>query len=174
MLRTFATAAVLVAFAVFTHWKNRRFDGIRGPLGSGQKSLRVIQAFRSLNLHPPSSSLILLKPEMRFYQDGYYPAFVASLVWNDRSLHIYVAGQHQPTQPQIAAISYVISFDEFEAKLVASQNPITFCVMHETLASSWVKIAPRFWTARGGFCAHSRVDVSGIQNLILTRYRLKV
>jgi hypothetical protein len=65
---------------------------------------------------------------MRFYQNGYYPAFVASLVWNDRSLRIYVAGQHQLTQRQIGEISYVISFNEFEAQLVASRNPITSAI----------------------------------------------
>jgi hypothetical protein len=118
MLPTFATAAVAVVFAVFTHWENQRFDRTRGLLNSGQKSLHVIQAFRSLNLHPHPGSSILLRPETRFYQNGYYPAFVASLVWNDHSLRIYVAGQPQLTQQQIANMSYVISFNEFSAQLV--------------------------------------------------------
>ena len=87
-------------------------------MSSGQKSLRVIQALRSLNLHPPPGSKILLKPETRFYQNPYYPVFVASLVLNDRSLRIYVAGQHQLTQQEIANMSYVISFNEFSANLV--------------------------------------------------------
>jgi len=143
MLPTFATAAVAVAFAVFTHWESQRFDRTRGLLSSGQKSLHVIQAFRSLDLHPPPGSSLLLKPETRFYQNGYYPAFVAWLVWNDRSLRIYVAGQHQLTQRQIGKISYVISFNEFEAQLVASRNPITSAVMHEALASSSIKVARR-------------------------------
>jgi hypothetical protein len=118
MLPTFATAAVAVAFAVFTHWENQRFDRARVLLSSGQKSLRVIQAFRSLNLHPSPGSSILLEPETRFYQNGYYPAFVASLVWNDRSLGMYVAGQHQLTQQQIRKMSYIISFNEFKAELI--------------------------------------------------------
>jgi hypothetical protein len=118
MLPTFATAAVAVMFAVFTHWENQRFDRTRGLLSSEQKSLHVIQAFGSLNLHPSPGSSILLRPETRFYQNGYYPAFVASLVWNDHSLRIYVAGQPQLTQPQIANMSYVISFNEFSAQLV--------------------------------------------------------
>lgn len=117
-LPTFATAAAAVIFAVFTHWENQRFDRTRGLLSSGQKSLHVIQAFRSLNLHPHPGSTILLKPETRFYQNGYYPAFVASLVWNDRSLRVYVAGQHQLTPEHIAKMSYVISFNEFSAQLV--------------------------------------------------------
>jgi hypothetical protein len=118
MLPTFATAAVAVLVAVFTHWENQRFDRTRGLLSPGQKSLYVIQALRSLNLHPPPGSAILLKPETRFYQNLYYPAFVASLVWNDRSLRIYVAGQPQLTQQQIANMRYVISLNEFSAQLV--------------------------------------------------------
>src|SRR5439155_15236571 len=74
MLPTFATAAVAVAFAVFTHWENQRFERTRRLLSSGQKSLHVIQAFRSLNLHPSPGSSILLKPETRFYQNGYLSA----------------------------------------------------------------------------------------------------
>ena len=123
ILRTLATATMAIALAVFTHWQSRRFDQIRVLVSSGQKSLHVIQALRSLNLHPPSGSSILLKPELRFYQNGYYPAFVASLVWNDRSLRIYVAGQHQLTQQEIANMSYVVSFNELSAKLVRAAEP---------------------------------------------------
>jgi hypothetical protein len=125
MLPTFATAVVAVAFAVFTHWENRRFDRTRALLSSGQKSLHVIQAFRSLNLHPSPSSLILLKPETRFYQNGYYPLFVASLVWNDRSLKIYVHGQYQLTEREFAKMNYIISFGEFQAKLIATPSHVT-------------------------------------------------
>jgi hypothetical protein len=118
MLRTLATAIVAVALAVFTQWQSHRFDQTRGLVSSGQKSLHVIQALRSLNLHPSPGSTILLKPETRFYQNGYYPLFVASLVWNDHSLRIYVAGQPHLTQQQIANMSYVISFNESSAQLV--------------------------------------------------------
>jgi hypothetical protein len=120
MLPTFATAAVAVAFAVFTHWENQRFDRTGALLSSGQKSLHVIQAFRALNLHPSPGSSILLKPETRFYQNGYYPLFVASLVWNDHSLKIYVHGQYQLTEQAIAKMNYIISFGEFQAKLIAT------------------------------------------------------
>ena len=87
-------------------------------MSSGQKSLHVIQAFRSLNLQPAPGSTIFLKPETRFYQNPYYPTFVASLVWNDRSLRVHVAGQQQLTQEQIANMNYIISFNEFSAQLV--------------------------------------------------------
>ena len=125
MLPTFATAAVAVAFAVFTHWENQRFERTRRLLSSGQKSLHVIQAFRSLNLHPSPGSSILLKPETRFYQNGYYPLFVASLVWNDHSLKIYVHGQNQLTEQEIAKMDYIISFSEFQAKLIATLSQVT-------------------------------------------------
>ena len=120
MLRTLATAIIAIALAVFTHWQSRRFDQVRVLVSSGQKSLNVIQAFRSLNLRPPSGSSIVLKPELRFYQNGYYPAFVASLVWNDRSLRIYMADQPPFRQQEIANMSYVVSFNELGAKLVRS------------------------------------------------------
>ena len=120
MLQTLAPAAVAVALAVFTQWQNQRLDQTRILLSSGQKSLHVIQAFRSLNLHPAPGSAILLKPETRFYRNPYYPAFVASLVWNDRSLRVYVAGQQRLTQEEIANMDYVISFNEFSAQLVRS------------------------------------------------------
>ena len=118
MLRTLATAAVAVALAVFTQWQSQHFDQTRVLLSSGQKSLHVIQAFRSLNLHPALGSTILLEPKARFYQNPWYPKFVASLVWNDRSLHVYVAGQQQLTHEEIANMDYVISFNEFSAQLV--------------------------------------------------------
>jgi hypothetical protein len=126
MLRTFATAAMAVALAIFTHWQSDRFDRIRVLVNSGQKSLHVIQALRSLNLRPRPGSTILLKPETRFYQNEYYPAFVASMLWNDRSLRIDVAGEPHLTQQEIANISYVVSFNEFSAKLVRAADSDRF------------------------------------------------
>jgi hypothetical protein len=125
MLPTLATAAVAVALAVFTHRQSHRFDRTRVLVSSGQKSLHVIQALRALNLHPPPGSTILLEPETRFYQNPYYPAFVASLVWNDHSLKIYVLGQNQLTEQEIAKMNYIISFNEFQAKLVATPSQAT-------------------------------------------------
>lgn len=126
MLRTLATATMAIALAVFTHWQSHRFDQIRVLVSSGQTSLHVIAALRSLNLDPRPGSTILLKPETRFYQNEYYPAFVASMVWNDRSLRIYVAGQPHPTQQEIANMSYVVSFNEFSAKLVRAADSNRF------------------------------------------------
>ena len=122
-LSTFATGAVAVAFAVFTNWQNQRFDTTRALLNSEEKSLHVIQAFRSLALHPEPGSTILLRPEKRFYQNPYYPLFVASLVWNDHSLRIRVEGQQRLDEREIAEFSYVISFTEFQAKLLRAPKP---------------------------------------------------
>ena len=133
MLSTLATAAAAVALAVFTHWQSLRFERTRHLLDSEEKSLHVIQAFRSLALRPEPGSRILLKPENRFYQNSYYPLFVASLVWNDHSLRIYVEGQQQLLSlypPRVALddretaeTNYVVSFTEFQAKLVRARKP---------------------------------------------------
>jgi hypothetical protein len=133
MLSTFGTAAVAVAVALFTQWENQRFDRTGSLLKSEEKSLHVIQAFHSMALHPEPGSGILLRPEKRFYQNSYYPLFIASLVWNDHSLRIHVEGQqhllslYPPTvgiaEHQAAEISYVISFTEFQAKLLPGPKP---------------------------------------------------
>jgi len=52
MFRAFATLLAASGLAIFTQWENRRFDRVPILLNSGQKALRVIQALRSLNLHP--------------------------------------------------------------------------------------------------------------------------
>jgi len=43
---------------------------------------------------------------------------VASIALGDRSLQIQVEDQHQLTDEQLAKFQYVISFDEFQAKLI--------------------------------------------------------
>jgi hypothetical protein len=132
-----ATVLVASVLAFLTERENQRFGRIPGLLSVGEKTAHVIQAFRSLDLHPSPGSRILLKPENRFYQNGYYPAFVACLIWNDQSLSIYVDDKEQGLMPsigpfgfatrpltaqQIAAMDYIISFDEFRAKLIRGPN----------------------------------------------------
>jgi hypothetical protein len=80
-------------------------------------------------------------PEKHFLQRGYYPGYfaslarenplrqvivelaprywyyVASLVWGNPSLRIYVEDRDQFSEEQIAKINYIILFDEFQAKL---------------------------------------------------------
>jgi hypothetical protein len=138
---------VACGLAAFAQWENQRFGRNRAFLNSGQKALHVIQAFRSLNLRPARGSMILLRPEKHFLENGYYPPFLASLAPNDplgeliakaspeywrcvaslalgdRSLQIQVEGQNQLTEEQIAKLDYVISFDEFQARVVRGPPP---------------------------------------------------
>ena len=120
IFRAFATVLVACGLAILTQWENHRFNRIDALLSVGKKTGHVIQAFRSLDLHPAAGSMILLRPENRFYENGYYPAFVASLVWNDHSLRIYVDGQNQLTEQRVAKMNYIILFNEFQAKLIAT------------------------------------------------------
>jgi hypothetical protein len=144
---TFAMIVIAFGLAVFTQWENQRSRRVRTILNSGQKPVHVIQAFRSLNLHPAPGSMILLMPEKQFYRNGYYPGYfaslardnplrqvivelaprywfyVASLVWGNRTLRIYVEDRDQLTEEQIAKMNYIISFDEFQAKLMRGPPP---------------------------------------------------
>jgi hypothetical protein len=137
--QTFATLLVAIGLAAFTQWKNQGFGR---PLNPEQKAVHVIQALRLLNMHPAPGSMILLTPEQQFYESGYYPAYfaslaqdnpmrqlvvelaprywyyVASLVWGNRTLRINVEGQHRFTEEQIAKMDYIISFNEFQARIV--------------------------------------------------------
>jgi len=126
MFRAFATLLVACGLAVLTHWENQRFDRVPALLNSGQKALRVIQALRSLNLHPAPGSMILLRGwpyrSDPFWSNGWNTVFIASLVYNDRSLRIYHEGTNQLTQKEIAKMDYIISVDEFHAELKPSTN----------------------------------------------------
>jgi len=144
--RTFATALVACGLALFTGWEHQRLGVDRAFRDSGKETLHVIRAIGSLNLHPSPGSTILLTPEKHFLQNGFYPGFfasfapndplreliakaspeywrcVASLVLGDRSLQIKVEDQHQLTDEQLAKFQYVISFDEFQAKLIGGPS----------------------------------------------------
>jgi len=145
--QTFAMIVIAFGLAVFTQWENQRSGRVRTVLNSGQKALHVIQAFRSLNLHPAPGSTILLMPEKHFYQHGYYPGYfaslardnplrqvivelaprywyyVASLVWGNPTLRIYSEDRDQFSEEQISKMNYIISFDEFQAKLIRGPPP---------------------------------------------------
>jgi hypothetical protein len=124
MFRAFATLLVACGLAVLTHWENQRLDRVPAFLNSGQKALRVIQALRSLNLHPAPGSMILLRGwpyrSDPFSSNGWNTVFIASLVYNDHSLRIYHEGTNQLTQQEIAKMDYIISVDEFHAELKPS------------------------------------------------------
>jgi hypothetical protein len=121
MFRGFATLLVACGLAVLTHWENQRFNRVPVLLKSGQKALRVIKSLRSLNLHPAPGSMILLRGwpyrSDPFWSNGWNTVFIASLVYNDRSLRIYHEGTNQLTQQEIAKMDYIISIDELRAEL---------------------------------------------------------
>jgi hypothetical protein len=126
MFRVFATLVVACGLAVFTQWENQRFDQIPALLNAGQKACRVIQALRSLNLHPAPGSMILLRGwpyrSDPFWANGWNNVFIASLVYNDHSLRIYHEGTNQLTEQEVAKMDYIISVDEFHADLNHSPN----------------------------------------------------
>jgi len=109
-------AAFIVAFSLasFTQRENQRVKR-RWP-NLGQKTSHVIQAFRSLDLHPAPGSTILLTGNP--FGEEWYPLFIASLVWNDHSLRIWLEDKHQLTPRQLVNVNYVISLSEFQAEIV--------------------------------------------------------
>jgi hypothetical protein len=117
VFRVFATFLVAVWLAIFTQWENQRSNRTRVLLGSMQKTIHVIQAFSSLNLHPTPGSTILIRGEP-FFGNDWDPLFVAALVLNDHSLRIYIAGANELSEQQVAEMGYIVSLTEFNAELV--------------------------------------------------------
>jgi hypothetical protein len=113
-------ASLMVAFslAIFTQWENQRFGRPGALLNVGQKVSHVIQALRSLDLHPVPGSTILLKMKENPFPNKWHPLFIASLIWNDHSLRIWLEGVNRLTPQQLAKVDYIISFDEFQAKVI--------------------------------------------------------
>jgi hypothetical protein len=89
-------------------------------LGVGEKVRHVIAAFDSLNLQPAPSSNVLLKPDEQLFQNKWHPLFIASLVWNDYSLQIWIDKVSKITREQRAKADYIISLTEFEARVLQS------------------------------------------------------
>ncbi len=142
VFRVVAMLLVACALAIFTHWENQRFDLIHVFLRVGQKTSHVIQAFRSLDLHPAPGSTILLLPKEELFANEWNLAFLAALVWNDRSLQIWLQSHNELTRQQVAKVpnmqivgnitlsynkltpqqvaksDYVISLSEFHAEVV--------------------------------------------------------
>jgi hypothetical protein len=111
-----------VSFALFTDWENRRLATVQHLLGIGQKVSQVITAFDSLNLRPAAHSTVLLKPNEQLFQNKWHPLFIASLVWNDHSLQIWINGVSKITPQQMEGADYIISLTEFDAKVIRSPN----------------------------------------------------
>jgi len=121
-LRIALVSVLTVSFALFTDWENRRLATVPNLLGVGQKVSHVIAAFHSLNLQPAPHSTVLLKPDEQLFQNKWHPLFIASLVWNDHSLQIWIDKVSKLTPEQLAKADYVISLTEFEATVIRSPN----------------------------------------------------
>ena len=115
--RAFAVTLLVFGIAIVTQWENQRLGRAAGILISGQRTLQAIESFRSLNLHPVPGSSILLKSTPPF-KNEWTPLFIASLVWNDHSLQIWLDGKDKLSPQQLANMNYVISFTESGARLL--------------------------------------------------------
>jgi hypothetical protein len=113
-------AILALSFGIFTDCQNRRLGTARALLGIGQKVRHVIAAFDSLNLRPAPHSTVLLKPDEHLFQNKWHPLFIASLVWNDRSLQIWIDRLGGVTPEQPTKIDYIISLNEFRANVERS------------------------------------------------------
>jgi hypothetical protein len=119
-IRIAVIAIVAVCLGLFTHWQNQRLDTTRALLGVGQKVDHVIAAIESLKLQPAVGSTVLLKMEEQPFQNRWHPLFIASLIWNDHSLQIWLDGLSKVAPEQLAKADYVISLSELKAKLIRS------------------------------------------------------
>jgi hypothetical protein len=116
--RAFAMTLIVLSIAIITQWQNQRLGRIPGIFTSGQRMLHAIESFRALNLQPAAGSKILLKSTFPF-KNEWTPLFIASLVWNDHSLQIWLEGRNKLSPQQLAKVNYVISFTESETKLLS-------------------------------------------------------
>ena len=116
VFRIIATLLVAFAVAAFTKRENQR---LQAPwLNTGTKTSHVIQTFRCLDLRPEHGSRILLLLRENIFQNKWNVFFIASLVWNNHSLRIWVENVNELTPQQQANVDYVISVSEFEANII--------------------------------------------------------
>jgi hypothetical protein len=115
--RAFVVTLLVFGIAIVTQWENQHLGRAAGILRSGERTLQAIESFRSLNLHPVSGSNILLK-STRPFKNEWMPLFIASLVWNDHSLQIWLDGKDKLSPQQLAKVNYVISFTESETRVL--------------------------------------------------------
>jgi hypothetical protein len=120
IFRIVATLLVAFALAAFTQKENQR---LRVPwLNVGAKTSHVIHTFRSLGLRPSHGSSILLLLKENFFQNKWNVFFIASLVWNDHSLRIWVENANELTPRQRANVDYIILVNEFDADVIRSSE----------------------------------------------------
>ena len=117
--RVVATVFVACAFAIFTEWENHRL-GVRS-LNVGARTSHLIQTFQSLGLRPHhGNGVLLLLEDNDLFHNEWNALFMASLVWNDHSLRLWVEHAHQLTSQQQANVDYIILISEFQAQVIRS------------------------------------------------------
>jgi hypothetical protein len=118
IIRIVATLLVAFALAAFTQRENQRLG--MPWLNVGAKTSHVIHTFRSLGFRPSHGSSILLLLKENIFQNTWNVYFIASLVWNDHSLRIWVENVNELTPQQQANVDYIISVSEFDADVIRS------------------------------------------------------
>ena len=118
VFRISATLLVATALAIVTQVENRRL-GVPW-LKMGTKTFQVIHTFRSIGLRPRHGSRILILLKENLFQNKWNVFFMASLVWNDHSVRIWVESADELTPKQQANVDYVISLTEFQATVIRS------------------------------------------------------
>ena len=81
----------------------------------GEKEAHMIAAFRALGLQPKAGSKILLANNpfaAEPFGTRMAPRNIALLLWNDRSLSVYLEGADTPTADEIASMDYVLGLHE--------------------------------------------------------------
>jgi hypothetical protein len=118
VFRIVATLLVVFALAAFTQRENQR---LRVPwVDAGSKTSHVIHTLRSLGLRPLHGSSVLLLLKENIFQNKWNVFFIASLVWNDHSLRIWVENVNELTPQQQANVDYIISISEFNGDVIRS------------------------------------------------------
>jgi hypothetical protein len=120
MFRVVATLLVAVAVAAFTQLQNQRSGYIPVWLSSSQKVSHVVKAVQSLDLRPAPGSTVLLRVNEDLFQNKWHALCIASLVWNDHSLGIWLEGVDQFLRRQPSHFDYIIALGEFDAHLIHS------------------------------------------------------
>jgi hypothetical protein len=120
VFRIITTLLVAFALAAFTQRENKRLQVPWSKVAA--KTSHVIQTFRSLDLRPRHGSRILLLLKENLFQNKWNAFFIASLVWNDHSLRIWVEDVNELTPQQQENVDYIVSISEFEADVIRSPN----------------------------------------------------
>ena len=120
VFRIITTLLVAFGLAAFTQRENQRLQVPWSKVAA--KTSHVIQTFHSLDLRPTHGSRVLLLLKENLFQNKWNAFFIASLIWNDHSLRIWVENVNELTPQQQANVDYIISISEFKADVIRSPN----------------------------------------------------